>query len=111
MAILEVRATDKPPEGVTKILVTASGIEVNKAGGSEETGWRTVVPGPVEFDLVAITGVEEVLGSNELDPGRYAQVRLHIDKVEVTLLGGITVTARVPSGRIKIVGGFTLEAR
>ena len=25
-------------------------------------------------------------------------------------MGGITVTARVPGGRIKIVGGFTLEA-
>ena len=107
---MEIRATDAPPEGVTKILVTASQIEVHQGGSSDETGWQILVPGPVEFDLVAITGVEEVLGSGILDPGRYDQVRLRIDKVEVTLQDGVTVTARVPSGRIKIVGGFTLEA-
>ena len=108
-AILEIRVTDAPPEGVTKILVTASQIEVNKGGGAEETGWQTVVPGPVEFDLVALTGIEELLGSREMDPGRYGQVRLSIDKVVVTL-DGVDLTARVPSGKIKIVGGFTLEA-
>ena len=82
-AVLEIRATDAPPEGVTKILITAGQIQVQQSGEDDESGWHTVVPGPVEFDLVAITGVEEVLGSRELAPGRYGQVRLDIQSVEV----------------------------
>ena len=64
----------------------------------------------MEFDLVQITGVEEILGNKELDPGRYNQVRLSVDKVEVTRQDGNVVDARVPSDRLKIVGGFTLTA-
>ena len=109
-ATLEIRATDDPPRGVTKILLTVSGIEVHQGGSSDEVGWQTVIPGPVEFDLVQITGVEEILGDQKLDPGRYDQVRLSIDKVEVTLQAGDVVDAKVPSDRLKIVGGFTLKA-
>ena len=105
-ANLEIRATDAPPEGVTKILVTVSSIEVQKAGGD---GWQVVVPGPVDFDLVEIQGVEKTLGEALLDPGLYGQVRLVVDKAEVTVEGD-TVSARVPSDKLKIVGGFSLEA-
>ena len=109
-AVLEIRATDAPPEGVTKILITAGQIQVQQSGEDDESGWHTVVPGPVEFDLVAITGVEEVLGSRELAPGRYGQVRLDIQSVEVTMEDGAVLQARVPSRRLRVVGGFTLEA-
>ena len=109
-AVLEIRATDAPPEGVTKILITAGQIQVQQSGEDDESGWHTVVPGPVEFDLVAITGVEEVLGSRELAPGRYGQVRLDIQSVEVTMQDGAVLQARVPSRRLRVVGGFTLEA-
>ena len=71
MASVQVRVTDAPPEGVTKILITAREIEVNAAGGQTEAGWVTVIPGPVTFDLVELTGVEGVLGDTELAPGRY----------------------------------------
>ena len=109
-ATLEVRATDDPPRGVTKILLTVSGIEVHQGGSSDDAGWQAVIPGPVEFDLVQITGVEEILGDQELDPGRYDQVRLSVDKVVVTVEAGNVVDAKVPSERLKIVGGFTLTA-
>ena len=56
-----------------------------------------------------ITGVEQVLGSKAMDPGRYGQVRLSIDKVEVTVASGMVLTAKIPGGKLKIIGGFTLE--
>ena len=108
-ATLEVRVTDAPPEGVTKILLIVSQIDVHQSGSDDDTGWQTIVAGPVEFDLVQITGIEEVLGDKELDSGRYGQVRLNVDKAEVTLQDGKVVNAKVPSGRLKVVGGFTLE--
>ena len=50
-ATLEIRATDAPPDDVSKILITVGSIEVHSAGPD---GWVTVVQGPVEFDLVEI---------------------------------------------------------
>ena len=108
-ANVEIRVTDAPPEGVTKILLTVSQIDVHRGGSSDDAGWQTVVAGPVEFDLVQVTGVEEILGDKELDPERYDQVRLNVDEAEVTFEDGRVVDAKVPSGRLKIVGGFTLE--
>ena len=109
-ATLEIRVTDAPPEGVTKILLTISQIDVHKGGSSDDAGWQSVVTGPVEFDLVQVTGIEEVLGNADLDPDRYDQVRLNVDSAEVTFDDGSVVDAKVPSGRLKVVGGFTLEA-
>ena len=107
-ATLEIRATDAPPVGVTRILITTGDIEVHRSGGAD-TSWDTVVAGPLEFDLVQITGIEEVLGSAELEPGQYDQVRLAIESVEVTVLGA-DLQARVPSDKLRIVGGFDLVA-
>ena len=91
---------------MTKILITVSEIQVQSSG---DEPWLTVVSGPVEFDLVEIQGVEQILGEAELDPGRYGQIRLTVEKAEVTVQGN-TVSARVPSDKLKIVGGFDLVA-
>ena len=85
-ATLEIRVTDAPPEGVTEILLTISQIDVHKGGSSDDAGWQSVVTGPVEFDLVQVTGIEEVLGNADLDPDRYDQVRLNVDSAEATLI-------------------------
>ena len=105
-ATLRIWATDAPPKDVTKILITVSEIQVQSSG---DEPWLTVVSGPVEFDLVEIQGVEQILGEAELDPGRYGQIRLTVEKAEVTVQGN-TVSARVPSDKLKIVGGFDLVA-
>jgi len=102
---LEVRVTDAPDEDVSSVLVTVDSVEVHRADPGE---WRSVVEGPVTFDLVALTGVEAVLGSEPLEAGRYTQVRLEVDSVDVTL-AGVTAEAEVPSGTLKLVGTFALE--
>ncbi len=103
---MEIRATDAPPKEVTKILITVANIEVHKTTGD---AWVNVVQGPVEFDLVEIQGVEETLGEAILEPGRYGQIRLEIEKAEVTVDGNV-LSARVPSGKLRIAGGFSLES-
>jgi plastocyanin len=108
-ASLEVRVTDAPPGGVTKILLTVENIEVNAAGGAEEPGWKMVVEGPLSFDLVAVTGIEEILGSAELPPGQYGQVRLKVTEVLITINGEVQ-PATVPSDVLRVVGGFDLIA-
>jgi len=109
LATVEIRVTDKPPEGVTKILLTVQNIEVNVAQAGTESGWKTIIPGPTEFDLVAVTGVEGVLGSTQLPPGRYSQLRMEVVKAMVTIQN-VARPATVPSGKLRFVGEFDLVA-
>ncbi|MBI4200610.1 MAG: DUF4382 domain-containing protein [Chloroflexi bacterium] len=106
---VEVRVTDRPPEGVTKVLVTASKIEAQRSGADGEAGWTTLVESPPVFDLVAVTGLEGVLGSATLPEGSYQQVRLAVTKVVVTEAGQ-DKEAEVPSDKLQVVGTFQVAA-
>jgi len=106
---VEVRVTDAPPQGVSKVVVTASKIEAHRSGSAEEAGWSTIVETPPVFDLVAVTGLEAVLGSSALPEGSYTQVRLSITKVVVTVQGQDKV-ATVPSDKLRVVGNFQVAA-
>ena len=107
---LQIRVTDAPTLQVSSILLTVSHVEVSVAGEeTAESGWRTVVADPQTFDLVALRGVEEVLGSAELAPGTYGQVRLEVVEAMVTI-GGEATDAKVPSGKLRFAGGFQVTA-
>ena len=103
--ILEVYITDALPEQVSAVLVKAKKIEVHKA---EDGKWITVIEAPPSFDLVKIAGVEEFLGGEQIEAGRYTQVRLEIVEVTATIEGK-EVKATVPSGKLKLVGTFFIE--
>jgi hypothetical protein len=115
MGLLEVRVTDAPPEGVTSIVVTVSNIEVHRADASEDQGWLTLFESstttestPRSFDLVELTGIEEVLGTEELPAGKYTQIRMAVDKVVVTHEGR-EKDAALPGDRLKVVRPFDVE--
>jgi len=101
---LEVRVTDQPGE-VSAVVLTVRNIEVNRSSGDGTSGWLTVLEGPFEFDLVQLDGIEEILGSANLEVGRYGQIRLEVVSARVTIPNG-TRTAGVPSGKLRLVGGF-----
>ena len=108
-ATLELRVTDAPPEGVSKIEITVGSVEVNRAEGPSPVGWETVISEPQTFDLVQLEGIEALLGSSQLEPGRINQIRLEIVEATITL-NGEDLTATVPSGRLRLVGSFELSA-
>lgn len=126
MGTLKVMVTDAPPrDTVTSIMVTASQLEIHKATpeqaeqqteddqtdeqqAQEEGDWITIdIPESARsFDLLKIKGVEELLAQSQIEAGKYTQVRLIIDKVEVALEGGDLKPATVPSGKLKFVHPF-----
>ena len=69
----------------------------------------TVVEGPVSFDILAVAGIEEILGSSSLPPGEYTRVRLSVTSATITE-DGAENEARVPSDTLKVVRGFTIQA-
>ena len=110
--ILEFRVTDAPAYDISAVHVTVNNIEVHQGGTEDkETGWKTVIEESKTFELLALRGIEEVLGSTEIESGHYTQIRLDIENVTVTMDGEIH-TAEVPSGKLKIVGfgSFNVEA-
>ena len=75
---------------------------------SDEGGkWISIpVSGPNPFDLLKLQGIDELLGTAQLQAGRYTQIRLVLTKVEVALGGGALQEATVPSGELKFVRPF-----
>ena len=95
-------------------MVTVSNIQVHKAGSDEEEGWLTLfsvtstTPEPMTFDLVQVTGIEEVLGTQEFAVGKYTQIRMDVEKVMVTHEGE-EKEATLPGDKLKVVGQFDVE--
>lgn len=74
------------------------------------TSWTNVgITGPQTFDLLKIKGIEQSLASQAIEPGKYTQVRLTIDKVEVALNNGTPEEATLPSGVLKFVHPFDVQ--
>lgn len=108
LGILEMRVTDAPAE-YTDVYVTVSGIEVHRAGSDEESGWETIVEDSRTFELLELRGIEEVLGSNEIETGHYTQIRMEVTECIVTMTSGEIRNADVPSGKLKFVSSFDIE--
>jgi inhibitor of cysteine peptidase len=130
MGTVEVYVTDAPPDKeVTAVLLTVSSLEIHKAGAEmeqeqsgsgnqtqeqeEENGgeWISIniSDNMSTFDLLKVKGIEEFFGSSEVAPGKYTQLRLIVDKAEVTTADNVTQEASVPSQEMKIVRPFNVE--
>ena len=72
---LDIRVTDQPARDVTAIVVTATLVEVNKVDGEDASGWIAIVEREISFDLLKVAGIEEILGTAELEPGKYVHAR------------------------------------
>lgn len=100
---LEVRVTDAPDPSITAVYVTTDNIEVSATG----EGWISVIDEEITFELLALEGVEAILGTAQLAVGKYTQVRLSVPEVEVEKDGELVI-AEVPSDTIKLVGTFEI---
>lgn len=109
--LLEIILTDAPPDmNVEKALITISSVEVHRAAGDDDDdkGWITAVETAQTFDLIAVKDAEAFLGSTELAPGKYTQIRLHVEKAVATI-DGTEQELKVPSEKIKLNHPFTIE--
>src|SRR3989344_7441446 len=111
--------TDAPPGvNITSVIVTLSDIQVHYAGSNSanvsenntlESGWKTVVTGPVTYDLLTVKDAIAFLGSTEVQAGKYTQIRLNVESAKVTI-DGQEQNLTISSGTIKIVRSFDVVA-
>jgi hypothetical protein len=92
---------------VTSVVMTIDSVMVQ----SPTSGWVTVASTQKSFDLLKLNadGNQALLADANLTNGSYNQVRLQISKVVVTDAAG-THEAKLPSGDLRIVGGFDVSA-
>ena len=133
--IIEVRVTDAPPrQQVTSIVVTVSSVRIHKAVAEQEReqehqgsdnvtqeqewereqqqeqqgqgAWLSLNGDEARsFDLIEIKGLEDVLTVGEVEVGRYTQIRMKIETVEVNI-GGELREATIPSGELRFTRPF-----
>jgi len=107
--ILEIRVTDPPHPAFSSIEVSIDSITVHKVVPGEPGEWIDVPLVVESFDLVTLVGVEEFLGSVEVEAGSFTQIRVYVDTVMVTPEGGEPQSATLPSGILKIVRPFGVQ--
>ena len=129
-----------PDKEVTSIMVTVSEVRIHKAVAEQEKeleqqqsgsgnqtqeqeleeqqtqqgggGWISIDlnDNATTFDLLEIRGIEQSLGASEITAGKYTQVRLVVDTIQVALGGGKLQDATVPSKELKLVHPFDVVA-
>jgi hypothetical protein len=98
---LVVNVTDPPPPDMDHVWVDIANLEIHR----DEGPWETVAVEMEPFDLKALEGIEAFLASQIVEAGRYTQIRLDVETVTI-VVGEEEHDAKVPSGKIKLVGTF-----
>jgi len=105
--MIQIYVTDPPPPDVDHVWIEVDNIEVHRAAGPDSR-WITIVNEPVHFDLVAIVGVQEFIGSKEIEAGFYTQLRMNVTRATV-VVGEVEHDAFVPSGKLKFIRPFQVK--
>ena len=68
-----------------------------------------MVEEPQQFELLELMVIEELLDDTEMEPGRYQQLRFEVVGAVITVRGTERISP-VPSGKIRLVGGFEITS-
>ncbi len=126
--------TDAPrTDNISEIWVTVSDVKIHETAvgqvsdnesddeaegeiddSADTGGWISVnLTGANRFDLLALRGesggLEQILATANLVVGRYTQIRMTVEKVGVKI-NGVLEDADMPSGRLKFVHPFDVQA-
>ncbi len=127
-------------DNVSEIWVTVGEVKIHKAGssnvsdnasgnvtgnsseGQEDTNpenaadWIAInITGANRFDLLTLrgdgngSGLQQILTTANLSAGRYTQIRMTVSKVEVRI-AGVLKDATIPSGKLRFVHPFDIQA-
>jgi len=83
--------------------------DTNTTAPEEQVGWIIFSQETQTFDLIEIRDVQEILGTKELEAGKYTQIRLHIADAVVEI-GGEEKNLTIPSGKLKLIHPFYIFA-
>ena len=110
--MVNLTVTDNNGSGVIDWYITTAIIgddDDEEENGNGNAGWYTIVNESKTFDLIALQNVTDILGEKNLSAGKYTQIRLTVEKAEITInnSGELEVhDLKIPSGNVKLTKGF-----
>lgn len=93
---------------ITAIYVNLTGIQIHIAGAGNSSGWHTLSSG-VDLNLMSVLTTSKLLGTSQLPPGKYDEIRFYSGEAVITM-NGTNMTYTIPSGnqtgiKVPITGG------
>lgn len=102
---LVVGMTDSPIGNVTHVYLTIT--DVTLQGDGNSTVSYSV--NSTQFDLLSLTNVTKMFGSNSVPAGNYTMIRFTVTSAVATIAGS-NVTLTVPSGEVKVPLHFQVQS-
>ena len=97
--------TDAPVSNVSHIYVTISNVAL-QAQGNTTISYKV---DSTQFDLLSLTNVTKILGSNSIEAVNYTMIRFTVTSAVATISGS-NVTLTVPSGEVKVPVHFQVKS-
>ena len=99
MARLEIRLTDAPGD-YDEVNIDIVGIEVHSDGASENDGWRSLPVNAGIYNILELTGgLDTLLSSADLPPGKISQIRLLLGQNNSLVVSGKERPLSTPSAQ------------
>jgi hypothetical protein len=84
-------------------------VQTQEQPDSDNAGWIPLdITAPATFDLLKIKGLDELFAASQVEAGKYTQIRLTIDNVQVALGDKQAEEVKLPSGELKLVKSFNV---
>ncbi len=109
---LALTLADPPPtpysNNITAIYVTLITIEIHAANAGNNSGWQTLAT-DVTVNLITTLSTPKLLGTTQLPPGRYTELRFFASQAIITI-SRTNSTYTIPSGnqtgiKVPVTGG------
>jgi hypothetical protein len=106
---LDIKVTDAPVQDLSSLNITVDQFEVHQ----QETGqWInvTITSGQVTFDLVKLRNMTQDAALEQIAPGNYTKIRMHIRSAIAQIGDGDVVTVRFPPSKLDVIIHFEVMA-
>lgn len=105
--MLRVELTDAPTDELSAVNVYISGLKVKPTTGPVVRIANDIGP----IDLLTLRDTSELLVAAEVEPGDYEFIEVQLDEAGSSVVDAATneeLPVKVPSEKIKVLGGFTV---
>jgi hypothetical protein len=106
---LDIKVTDAPVQDLSSLNITGDQFEVHQ---QETDQWInvTITKGQVTFDLVKLRNITQDAALDQIIPGNYTKIRMHILSAIAQIDGGDLITVRFPPNKLDVVVHFEVRA-
>ena len=107
--VVNLNVTNDSGNGESDWYITAALIGEVDDEDTSTAGWYTIVNENKTYELIRLQNVTDVLGEDTLPAGKYTQIRLTIEKANITINNNGDIKEhdlKIPSKKVKLINPF-----